>query len=597
MDYTTLLKEAVLAGHLSESARQHVEIWLANPKYADFREQVEALIRAANWEELNDGFYQVLPFGTGGRRGRVGPGPNCLNSATVADAAQGVANTLKSEVRGRRPKVVIAYDTRLTSPAFTEKTACVLAGNDIEVFLFDGPRATPLLSFMIRHLRCDAGIVVSASHNPPQDNGLKAYWSDGGQVVPPLDGKLIQEVMNVNEIAEITFAQACGRGLITRLGPEHDQAYFASVLAQSLCEARDVSVVYSPLHGTGVHSILNVLRMAGFSGIHLVENQKDPDGRFPNVPHHQPNPEVSTGLDGAIALGQAIGADIVMASDPDGDRLACAVRRPADNRFVILTGNQCAAIMMEHIVTSLRERGALRPEYRVYSTCVSSPLMPTIARQAGLSVKDDLLVGFKWIAEQIEAQPDPDDFLFGSEESIGFMKGARTRDKDGAVAALLLAEIAAKLKTQGRTLLDLLDDIYRSYGYFSDLGTSVFLEGLKGKERMTRIMDSLRQSPPERIGEHAVVRVIDRKTGRILGVQGEDAGRVEGPPSDLLIFDLRADRKSWIAVRPSGTEPKIKFYFSLFTEVGEDLDSARAALDARIRELKDATVALAMGIE
>lgn len=597
MDYMSEVKAALSKDLISESAVLNIEKWLNGELYKPFRTELTKLIEDKNWEELNEGFYQVLPFGTGGRRGKVGIGPNRLNMASIAESAQGVANKLKKEISKRKAKVVVAYDTRMTSPEFTEKTACVLAGNDIEVYLFSGPRPTPQLSFSIRMLGCDAGIVISASHNPPQDNGFKAYWADGGQVVPPRDAELIEEVKNVDKVNEISFEEAYGKGLIHRLDEVADLAFQNSVMAQGLSDQRDVRIVYSPLHGTGIQSIWPVLKRSGFTDLHLVENQKDMDGRFPNVPKHQPNPEVTTGLDAAIKLAKAIDADLVMASDPDADRMASAVKSRENGEYTLLSGNQCAAMMMEYIANKMSKAGTLKPTHRVYTTLVSSPLMPSIARQYGLTVKDDLLVGFKWVAEQIAKQDNPDDFLFGSEESIGFMKGPDTRDKDGSVAALLMAEIAAEQKAKGATVLDFLDEIYLKYGYFCEMGTAVFLEGLSGQERMERIMASLRNDPPAEVAGHKVVAIADRLLGVEKNIDNGKSIEIEGPKANVLVFFLRDDKKSWIAIRPSGTEPKIKFYFSLYARAEDNLEELKKNQKKELEKLVEALKSVAMAIE
>ncbi len=591
------IQEAVTAGKLSETAAYNLSRWMTEARFVEYRDTLESWITENRWSDLNEAFYQLIPFGTGGRRGPVGLGTNRMNRMTIAESVQGVANKLRKTVIGRRPKVVVAYDTRTTSAEFTLESACVLAGNDIEVYLFDGPRSTPELSFMINDLSCDAGVVISASHNPPEDNGFKAYWTDGGQVVPPMDAELIEEVKNVSEIRKISFEQAYGEGLIHRLGAADDARYIDALLKQSLSDKRDVRIVFSPLHGTGLTSVLPLMKQAGFTDVHLVESQKDPDGRFPNVPNHKPNPEVTTGLDASIALAKAIDADIVMVTDPDADRLGCAVKGRTPGEYTLLTGNQCAALMMEFIGSKMQAAGTLRPELRVYSTCVSSPLMPTIARTYGCDVKDDLLVGFKWVAEQIKLQGDPNDFLFGSEESIGFMKGSQTRDKDGAMGALMFSELAAEAKADGLTVLDVLDNIYKKYGYFCDTGIAVFLEGASGAERMGRIMEALRQTPPSEIAGHAVVQVVDRADNTIKNAQGKVIDKVSGPTSNLLIFRLREDAKSWIAIRPSGTEPKIKFYFSLYAEVGADLATLKDSQTGELKRLASAVRELALAID
>ena len=597
MRLTDKLAQAERDGLISATAKKEMEKWLVGSAYAEFVDELKAQIEAGDFEALNDAFYQVIPFGTGGRRGPVGLGSNRMNLATLAESAQGMANKLKKEISGRNPRVAVAYDTRLTSPAFTLKTACVLAGNGIEVYLFEGPRATPELSFAVGDLKLDAGIVISASHNPPEDNGFKAYWNDGGQVVPPLDAELIDDVKQVREIAEISFEEAYGKGLIHRLGSDYDDYFCDAILKQSLSSERDVKIVYSPLHGTGLSSVFPVLKRGGFKDLHLVESQKDLDGRFPNVPDHKPNPEVTTGFNDSIKLAEAIKADVVMVSDPDADRLSMAVLKADGQSYQILTGNQCSALMMDYIAKKMKAAGTLKSSHRVYSTCVSSPLMPSIARAYGLTVNNDLLVGFKWIAEKIKLQDNPDDFLFGSEESIGFMKGSQTRDKDAAVAALIFAELTAEAKAEGRTVLELLDDIYRTYGYYCDAGTAIFFEGLKGSEKMGRIMDHIRRHPFKKIGDYPVSAFIDRQSGEVYNSGGVLTGTIKEAKSNVLIFHLDPEGKSWVAVRPSGTEPKIKFYFSLHKDVSGDLEAFKVEQQAILQNLLSDMKNLALSIE
>ncbi len=582
---------AAQEGRIAPSSKEHLERWLTVERYLPYREALHEMIENEQWDTLNDAFYQVIPFGTGGRRGPVGIGPNRMNEIAIAESSQGLANKLKA-TEDHTPKVAIAYDTRTTSEAFCHSAACVLAANGIEVLLFDGFRSTPQLSFTVRHLNCDAGIVISASHNPPSDNGFKAYWSDGGQITPPLDAELIEEVKNVETIEITPFDEAVEAGTIRYLETDIDEAFIDSVLAGSLSAKRTARIVYSPLHGVGVTSVLPMLKKAGFEDIHLVESQAEPDGTCPNVADNQANPENDAAMIETVQLAREIGADVAFASDTDADRLAAAT--PLQNKeWALLTGNQTAAIILEYICAKMKGKNELHPEQLVLSTAVSSPLIPAIAKRYKIQEKHDLLVGFKWLAKEIEAMENPDDFLFGTEESIGYMKGAAVRDKDAACAALMLCEVASELKGAGRTLMDLLDDIYRKYGYFRDWGRAVFFEGAQGQEVMEAIMEKMRTKPPCSFASEKVVRILDRKTGEIRSPQNEVIGQIDGPKANLLIFHLEEEGRSWIALRPSGTEPKIKFYYSVFDPLSSHgLDQAKLfahhrliAMDRRLSEL------------
>ena len=595
-----LVQSALSEGKLSSSAAEGILRWLTAPHCAPLRSELVKQIEAADWEELNEAFYQVLPFGTGGRRGKVGVGTNRMNRVTVAESAQGVANRLLAEIKDRRPRVVVACDTRNSSPEFTEVCATTFAANGVKVFLFDGYRATPQLSFAVLNRKADAGVVISASHNPPQDNGFKAYWSDGGQVVPPIDKALIDEVAHITETKSMGYEEARSQGLIELLTPVDDEDYVKALVAQAVGTKRELKIVYTPIHGVGLRSVLPVLQGAGFKDILVEPSQAKADGNFPTVKSGKPNPEETAGWTVAIDLAKKEKGDLVLATDPDADRLACAVPTREPGEFVVLTGNRSGALLMSFIAEMMSKAGTLKPQHTVYTTIVSSPLMATIARSYGLSVTDDLLVGFKWVANRIKQQRNPQDFLFGFEESIGFMKGPQTRDKDGAMAALLFCEMAAELKSQGRTVLDYLDDLYRRHGYFSDYGTSVFLEGTAGQDRMERIMDALRKKPLSILGGIPVLRVTDRSTNEVKDLSGKVLGTVADPyRSNLLIYHFDQDNKSWVAIRPSGTEPKIKFYFSLHRPVGQtdDLENLKAETDRKLRELCDQLVAMALSIE
>ena len=570
----------------------NILLWLTEDRYAAFRDELVSMIEAGAWKELNDAFYQVIPFGTAGRRGPVGIGSNRMNEITIAEGAQGVADYVLARVKDRQPRVVIAYDVRLTSLRFAEKTAAVFAGNGFKTFLFEQYRATPELSFAVRHLHCDTGVVVSASHNPPQDNGFKAYGPDGGQVAPQMGRDIIECVKTVSEIKETPIEQARSEGLVEMIGKDVDDAYYAAILNNSLTDRRAVKIAYSPIHGTGLLNVGNVLQRAGFGDVNLVASQKEPDGHFPNVKNHIANPEIPSAMEEVVACGEKIRADVAFASDPDADRLAIAAPLTFDDdgAMKILTGNQTGALLGHYVLEYTRRKGALRPDHRVYTTCVTSPMLPVIARDYGVMATDTLLVGFKYIAEQISYMDDPDDFLFGTEESIGYMMGPYTRDKDAAMAALLTSECAAELKAQGKTMWQGLFDLYRKYGYFASIGKSVYLTGLEGKDRMAAILESLRNHPPETLADEKVTAVIDRLHLTRTDLTTGESAPYEAPlghTDNLIIWELNGDLRNRVAIRPSGTEPKIKFYYMLYspTDTEEPFGSVMASTDQRMNAL------------
>jgi len=501
---------------LPAGVRRAIEEWLLSPRYAAHREELVALVAAGEWEELEDAFTGLIPFGTGGRRGPTGPGPNRMNLRTIGESAQGLARyLLEQDAEAAARGVVVAHDTRLTSERFAEQTARVLAGNGLKVYLFTSPRATPELSFAVRHLGAAAGVVISASHNPPRDNGFKAYWEDGGQVVPPHDRGIIEAVQQVGELRQLPLSEAKEQGLLVPVGAEIDRAYQAAVLAQSLTSDRRLHIVYTPLHGTGITSVYPILNEAGFSRVDLVESQSRPDGSFPNVADHFPNPELPAALDELIAEVARSGAALGLATDPDADRVAVVVRA-ADGEVVRLNGNQVAALLCEHVLSRLRADGALPACGVVAETLVTTPLVRRIAEAHGARCVDNLLVGFKYIGQVIRELEDERCFLFGCEESLGYLAGTYARDKDGAVGALLISELAAALQGEGRTLLDLLDELYLRHGFHHETQRSLYVHGQEGLARIREIMRTYRESPPERLGERRIVRIIDRQDGRIL---------------------------------------------------------------------------------
>ncbi len=572
------LDEAVARGELSTAARERIEQWLTDPEYVRYRDAVLEHIERKQFRLLDDLFWTVMPFGTGGRRGRMYPiGTNAMNDRTVGESAQGLADYLRETYgRGATLTAVIAHDTRHNSRQFAEYTAAVLAANGIRAFLFPEHRATPELSFAVRYLGASTGVVISASHNPPSDNGFKCYWRGGSQVVPPHDRGILEKVGAVRAVRDMPLEDAAARGLVEVLTEQVDRAYVDAVVAQAVSDARDVRIAYSPLHGVGLTNVLPVLKKAGFSDVHLVERQCTPDGNFPAVANNIPNPEVDAAMADVIALAQEVDADIALASDPDADRIGVAVR--AENgQWCRLSGNQVAALLTWHVLDSLAHSGRVHDGY-VVKTYVTTDMMAAIADSYRVRVVGDLPVGFKWIAQTIDREPG--EFLFAAEESLGYLRGTYARDKDGAVGALLVAEAAACAKRRGLNLTQVLDELYMRYGYFHEAADSRTLPGREGVARMQELMARFRSDPPERLGPFSVRRLWDFRAHEVRDLQSGVRQSVERPDADMVALEL--DRPGWrVVVRPSGTEPKVKFYF--FGNVSAE-EVAAAGGPARARQ-------------
>lgn len=612
--------------HLTRPAYKRLIRWLTDEAYAPYIADIHRLIESENWVELQDSFRAVLPFGTGGRRGPRGVGPNRINARTIAESACGLARWAmrNRKARGLGPDtatIVIAYDTRIMSEELARVCAEVIAAQGCRALLFAEWRPTPQLSFAVRHHRADAGIVISASHNPPSDNGFKAYGPDGGQLAPPHDAQVMRAVkaLSGKPIASIPFEQALDAGLVQYLGDSDDRAYRETVLAQGLCPDRNVRVVYTPLHGTGLRSIVPVLTEAGFHQLALVESQATPDGSFSQVTNNKPNPEELPALDRAGAQARETDAHIAIGTDPDADRLGCiavdtrAVRTGGAKRWQALTGNQIGALLCHHVLSSRRDSDRLRPDALVLTTAVTSRMIAKIAASFGVAAIEELLVGFKYVARVIESLADPDRMVFACEESHGYLSGPYTRDKDAAPAALLLAEAAARANARGGDLWQVLDDLYRQYGYHCEVMFSEELNPVGGKARIRRMTSGLRNHPPSRIANLKVSQITDRLNNTVLDPQtgqrspfapiadpatGEPLAALVAPRDDLLIFDLAGDdiiAGARLAIRPSGTEPKCKFYASAWTAPGCDPDTVRDRVTERSRDFHEAFIALARG--
>ncbi len=512
-------------------------------------------------EALEDAFYTSLAFGTGGMRGVMGVGDNRINKYTLGKATQGLSNYLKSEFAQEFAKaslrVVIAYDCRHNSDTLAQTVAEVFSANGIQVKLFSSLRPTPELSFAVRHLGCHCGIVLTASHNPPEYNGYKVYWQDGGQLVPPQDGAIIQEI-NALDYKDICFDAR--HDLIQYIDKEVDEAFIQASLDAVPKHATEknrsaLRVVFTPLHGTSVTMVPPVLSAAGFDHVHLVKEQATPDGNFPTV--SSPNPEEPQALKMAMDQAQDFQADLVIGTDPDCDRLGIAVRNQA-GELTLLNGNQ-AMVVKTHFLLDKLKGDQKNNKHFIASTIVSTPMMRLLAEDFGVDYKEGL-TGFKWIAKMVKDFPDQQ-FIGGGEESFGYMVGDFVRDKDAVTASLLICEIAAYLKGQGSSVWTYLQDLYKQYGYFEEALISQVKKGRQGAEEIKAIMTAFRQSPPKSIAGSAVIKIEDYQSQTAVDLVSNQESTIELPASNVLIFYTENGAK--IAARPSGTEPKIKYYISV----------------------------------
>jgi phosphoglucomutase len=559
--------------------------WLEGNYDSKTKEQVKHLLEHDE-KELIESFYRDLEFGTGGLRGIMGVGTNRMNIYTVGGATQGLSNYILSKF-GHLPeiKVAVAHDSRNNSRLFAETTAEIFAANGFKVYLFKDLRPTPELSFAIRHFGCQSGVVVTASHNPKEYNGYKAYWDDGGQVIYPHDKNIIKEVLNIKSIKDIKFKG--NKKNITLIGKEIDEIYLNKIKDNSLSpevikNQNDLKIIYTPIHGTGVTLVPKALRNLGFTNIYNVPEQDVVSGDFPTV--HSPNPEETAALKMAIEKAEEVDADIVMATDPDADRVGVATK---DNKgkFIILNGNQTASLLTHYLLKKWSENGKLTGKEYVVKTIVTSELLIDMANKFKVE-SFDVLTGFKYIADIIHKNEDKKIFIGGGEESYGFMVGDAVRDKDAVSACSMVAEIAAYAKDQGKSLFELLLSIYEEYGYYLEDLISVVKKGKEGEEEIEKMMADFRATPPQTINGSQVVRISDYQSRETIDKTTGEKISIKLPKSNVLQF-LTADG-SKISVRPSGTEPKIKFYFSVREPINSasEYDKATTLLKNRIESIK-----------
>ncbi len=592
--YLNLLETAKSQGQLTESAVKNISDWLNQPRYAEYREELVAHIERGDWKKLDDAFWTVIPFGTGGRRGRMYPiGSNAINDRTIGESAQGLADYVLSQPMSGRLSCAIAYDTRHRSRHFAELCASIMVANGFEVVFLDGYRATPQLSFAVRNFGCSCGIMVTASHNPPSDNAVKVYWSTGGQVLPPHDEKIIEGVMQVQQIRRVAFDQALAEGKIRFVTQEVDEKFQQVALKSAWKGSRDVKIVYSPLHGVGGFVVPSLLRAAGFTEVHEYGPHSSPDGDFPNVPGHVSNPENPAVFDAIVVYAKSIGADIALATDPDCDRMGCSCPLTLDpaSPWATLNGNQLGVLLTDYVISKRKQAGDLPKDAYVIKTLVTSEMIRGVAESNGVRCEGNIHVGFKWIAGLMDAC-GPEGFLFGTEESHGYLIGTYARDKDGAAACLLMAQLAADLKAGGKTLHQRLDELMIEHGVYIEDLINVQMEGSQGMSDMKKLMEKLRTTPPASIGGLPVLAV--RDYGSLVRRTAQGASEaIEAPKSNMLMLELGnidgVPSGNAIAVRPSGTEPKIKFYLFGHETLSE---SSQAGLQQAKQTVLDRLVAM-----
>lgn len=566
-----------------EDIRQKAQKWLDSNIDEESRKTITELLAEADEGPLTEAFYKDLEFGTGGLRGIMGVGSNYMNRYTVGMATQGLANYIKKSFPGEELKVAIAHDSRNNSRYFSETAAAVLTANGIHVYLFEDLRPTPELSFAIRHLGCHSGIVVTASHNPKEYNGYKAYWQDGAQLIPPHDKNVIDEVKGISSIDEVRFEK--NEDLITLVGDEIDQAYLNEVAKLSLDKEvikrqKNLSIVYSSIHGTGVHMVPAALLRFGFENVDVVEEQATPDGNFPTVVY--PNPEEAEALTLALKRAKELDAELVMATDPDSDRVGIAVK---DNsgEWVLLNGNQTAALLVYYMLKKMQELGQIKDNHYIVKTIVTTDLLEDIAESFDIPCYETL-TGFKYIAEMIRLKEGKEKYIVGGEESYGYLIGDFVRDKDAVASCAMIAEMAAYAKDQGKTVYQQLEEIYEKYGRYQERLIAITRKGKQGAEEIKAIMNKFRAEPPSTLGGEKVVKMRDYGSLEEKNMSDGSNTTLDFPKSNVLQF--YTDKGSKISVRPSGTEPKIKFYISIVEDnasskevVDERLDAIEADLD------------------
>lgn len=569
---------------LLQQVKQRAEIWLDGNFDDETKARIADMMKNDE-DELIDAFYRDLEFGTGGLRGIMGVGTNRMNIYTVGMATQGLCNYIKKEfIESDIIKVAVAYDCRNNSRLFAETAAKIFSANQFIVYLFESLRPTPELSYAIRFYGCQSGIVITASHNPKEYNGFKAYWSDGGQVISPHDKNIIQEAQKITNIDEVRFEGT--QKNIQIIGNELDELYTDQIKTLSLSPEiiernKDMKIVYTPIHGTGVVLVPLVLKKFGFQNIYTVPEQDKTDGDFPTV--HSPNPEEPAALAMALDKAREVDADLVMATDPDGDRVGIAVKNH-NNEFVLLNGNQTAALLVHYLLSARFTKGKLKGNEYIIKTIVTSELLSEIAEKYNVE-HFDVLTGFKYIADIIKKHEGKKEFIVGGEESYGYLAGEFVRDKDAVMSCALIAEATAWAKDKGKSLYDQLIDIYLEYGFYLERLVNIVKKGKSGAEEIQKMMDDLRNAPPETINNSPVMLIHDFQIQTTYDLLSHLRYQITLPKSNVLQFILQDGSK--ISVRPSGTEPKIKFYFSVNGELKsrDNFEKVKGLLEKKIDDI------------
>ena len=563
---------------MSLSIAQKVEKWLAG-NYDQATKDAITLMQSQPGDELADSFYRNLEFGTGGLRGIMGVGTNRINKYTIGMATQGFANYLNKTYPNDKISVVVGHDSRNNARFFAETTAQVFAANGIKVFLFEALRPTPELSFAIRTLGAKAGVVCTASHNPKEYNGYKAYWNDGGQLVPPHDKNVITEVEAIQSIDDVKWEG--GAANIELIGTSMDEAYTKmlqtlSVYPEVIAKQHDLKIVYTPIHGTGITLVPKVLAAYGFTNVHIVEEQSIPDGNFPTV--HYPNPEETETMSIGLNKAKILDADIILGTDPDADRVGVGVKNHKGD-WVLMNGNQTAVLAFAYMMEARKAKGIAKPNDMVITTIVTTAMINEVAKQNKVNCYN-VLTGFKWVAELVKEKEGKENYIIGGEESFGLMIGDQIRDKDAVSAVAILCEMAAYEKAKGSNLFNKLIELYIQYGFYYENLISITKKGMNGQAEIAKMMEDFRQSPPTMIDGEAVTTLLDYELQIGKNLETGETWKIQLPKSNVLQFITANGSK--ISARPSGTEPKIKFYFSVNTILKD-----KASFDTTYQMLQD----------
>jgi phosphoglucomutase len=569
---------------METAIRSKIDTWLTGKYDDDTKKEIQQLLDAGNETELADAFYKALEFGTGGLRGTIGVGSNRMNKYTVGMATQGLANYLKQSFPGEQIKVAIAHDSRNKSDYFARITADVFSANGFKVYFFKELRPTPELSFAVRHLGCHSGVVITASHNPKEYNGYKAYWNDGAQMISPHDKNVIKEVEKIQSVDEVKFNRV--ESNIELIGEEIDKVYIDRILSLSISKEaikrqKDLKIVFTPIHGTGITLVPNVLEKMGFTNVTVVQEQATPDGNFPTVVY--PNPEEKDAMNLALKKAEELDADLVMATDPDADRVGIAVKNH-HGKFQLMNGNQTGSLLIYYMLRAWKEAGKITGKEYVVKTIVTTDLIDKMAESFGVECFNTL-TGFKYIAGIIRELEGKKQFIAGGEESYGYLVGDFVRDKDAIVSCAMLAELVAYAKDKGVSLFDMLMEMYGQYGCYYETLVSLTKKGMTGAQEIKQMMTDLRNNPPKTINGSPLVALLDYDNRVKTDIQTGKTSPMEFEKSNVLQF-ITADG-SKISARPSGTEPKIKFYFSVNAPLAnkEDFDKVMVQLDEKVKSI------------